>query len=328
MAANLHEESTIIDGLIIANWGLDLFRSMRDGGITAANCTCSVWEDFPTSMKAIAQWKQWFRDYQDLIIQIYDVDDIARAKREGKAGVILGWQNSTGFGDHLPLVAVYHELGLRIVQLTYNTANTVGSGCYETHDGGLTDFGHDLVEELNRVGILIDLSHVGPKTSSDVISFSRRPVTYSHCLPSALKNHPRNKSDEQLREIAEKGGFVGVTFFPPFLKRGTDSTVDDLVDAVEHVSNIVGEDRVGIGTDFTQGQGEEFFRYLSHDKGFGRKLVDFGEVVMPKQLSRIEDIANLTAGLVRRRWGEGRIRNFMGENWVAFLEESWAPYKQ
>jgi membrane dipeptidase len=317
------QDMLVIDGLIIANWGEEVFRAMQQGRITAANCTCSVWEDFPTSMRAIAQWKRWFRQHADLILQVYTTADIERARREGRTGIILGWQNATGFGDHLPLVEVYHELGLRVVQLTYNTATTVGSGCYESDDRGLTDFGRDLVDELNRVGILIDLSHVGAKTSADAIAYSKKPVAYTHCLPAALKAHPRNKSDDELRFLAERGGFVGVTMFPPFLKRGAHSTMDDIVEAIEHVANVVGEDRVGIGTDFTQGHGDEFFRYLTHDKGDGRKLTDFGSVQMPEGFQRLEDFPNLVPALERKGWPEGRIRKIMGENWLRFLREAW-----
>ena len=323
MPQSLHDDAIVIDGLIIARWGPDVFRAMRDGGVTAANCTCSVWEDFPTTMKAVADWKRWFRQYADLIVQVFSTADIHRAKRERKTGIILGWQNAVGFGDYLPLVSVYKDLGLGVVQLTYNTATTVGSGCYESRDGGLTDFGHDLVAELNRAGIVIDLSHVGARTSADAIKASKKPVAYSHCLPAALKQHPRNKTDEQLRAIADKGGFVGVTVFPPFLKRGVDSTIDDYVEAIEWVVNVVGEDQVGIGTDFTQGYGDEFFRYITHDKGAGRKLTDFGAVTMPQGFQRIEDFPNLTAALERRRWPEPRVRKIMGENWLRFLAEVW-----
>jgi membrane dipeptidase len=324
MPTNLHQSLIVIDGLIVSNFGPDIFQAMRNGGITAANCTCSVWEDFPTTMKAVAQWKTWFREHADLIAQVYRATDIARAKKEGKTGIILGWQNATGFGDHLPLVQVYFELGLRVVQLTYNTATTVGCGCYEMHDGGLTDFGRDLVTELNRLGILIDLSHVGAKTAADTIAYSKRPVAYTHCLPSALKSHPRNKSDEQLQAIVKKGGFVGVTMFPPFLKRGAKATIEDIVEAIEHVVRIAGEDHVGIGTDFTQGYGEEFFRYISHDKGDGRKLTDFGDIIMPGEFCRIEHFPNLTAALEKKGWPEGRIRKIMGENWLRFLTDAWS----
>lgn len=319
----LHEDAIVFDGLIIAKWGPDIFRALRAGGITAANCTCSVWEDFPTTMKAIADWKRWFVEYADLITQVFTTADIRRAKREGKTGIVLGWQNTSGFGDYLPFVSLYAELGLRIVQLAYNTANSFGSGCYERHDGGLTEFGHELVHALNQSGIAIDLSHVGAKTSADAIAASKKPVAYSHCLPAALKPHPRNKTDEQLRAVAERGGFIGVTAFPPFLKRGPNSTLEDFAEAIDHVINVAGEDQVGIGTDFTQGYGDDFFQYITHDKGYGRKLTEFGPIVMPEGFRRIEDFPNLTATLERLRWPETRIRKVLGENWLRFLGEVW-----
>jgi membrane dipeptidase len=323
MASRLHEDSVVIDGLIVSNWSRAVFEAMRAGGVTAANCTCSIWEDFPATMKAVADWKKRLRDNADLLLQVYDTADIERAKREGRTGIILGWQNATGFGDYLPLIAVYHELGLRIVQLTYNTATTIGSGCYESHDGGLTDFGREVVAELNRLGILIDLSHVGRKTADDAIRASRRPVVYSHCLPAGLKQHPRNKTDDELRFIVSKGGLVGVTMFPPFLAKGADATVEDYIDAIEYVINLVGEDNVGIGTDFTQGYEAEFFRYITEDKGHARQLTRFGEIRMAKGFARIEEFPNLTAALERRRWPEPRIRKLLGGNWLRLLKDVW-----
>ncbi|MCC7276584.1 MAG: dipeptidase [Alphaproteobacteria bacterium] len=320
---SLHQDAIVVDGLIMADFGREAFQAMKDGGLSAVNCTCCLWEDFPTTMKAVAQWKAWLAEHADLILQVHTTADIRRAKAEGKVGIILGWQNTTGFGDYLPFVRLYKDLGLGVVQLTYNTANTVGSGCYETHDGGLTDFGRELVHEMNRVGILVDLSHVGGKTADDAIRWSRKPVAYSHCLPSALKAHPRNKSDEQLRFIADKGGFVGVTLFPPFLKNGPRSTLDDVLEAIEHVLNLCGERQVGIGTDFTQGHGDAFIAYANRDKGHARSLTRFGDVTMPEGMRRIEDWPNLTAAMERRGWKEERIRRVIGENWMRVLEEVW-----
>lgn len=323
MDAGLHSRLTVVDGLIIANWSRPVFEAMHRAGLAAANCTCSVWEDFPATMKAVADWHAWLRDNADILLPVQTTADIRRARSEGKVGIILGWQNTTGFGDYLPLVAVYKRLGLGVVQLTYNTANSVGSGCYESADTGLTDFGRELVAELNRAGILIDLSHVGAATSREAILESRKPVAYTHCLPAALKAHPRNKSDAELRFIAERGGFVGVTVFPPFLARGAEATIEDYVEAIEYVLNLVGEDCVGIGTDFTEGHGEAFFRYLTHDKGHARQLVTLGDIVMPEGLRRIEDFPNLTRAMERRGWPEARIAKVMGENWIRLLHEVW-----
>ncbi len=313
----------IIDGLVIAKWSRAVFEAMHRGGLSAANCTCSVWEDFPTTMKAVADWKRWFHEHDDLLLQVYTTADIDRARQQNKVGIILGWQNTTGFGDYLPLVPVYAELGLRVVQMTYNTANTVGSGCYEGRDGGLTDFGRELVAALNEAGILIDLSHVGGITAQDTILASAKPVAYTHCLPAALKAHPRNKSDEELRFIAQRDGFVGVTMFPPFLAHGIESTVDDCVAAIEHVVNVVGEDSVGIGTDFTEGYDEAFFTYITRDKGYARPLTRFGEIKMPAGFESLEDYPNLITSMQRRGWAASRIDKVMGGNWLGFLKRVW-----
>ena len=168
-----------------------------------------------------------------------------------------------------------------------------------------------------------DISHVGAKTSEDAILASKQRVAYSHCLPAGLKSHPRNKSDEQLRFIAERGGFVGVTMFPAFLKKGTSATVEDYVEAIEYVINLCGEDIVGIGTDFTQGYDKAFFDWITHDKGSGRKLVEFGEIINPEGMRRISDFPNLTAAMERRGWSEGRIRKVMGGNWLQLLRDVW-----
>jgi len=222
----------IFDGLIVSNWSPEIFQAMRRGGLAAANCTCCVWENFADTMRNIAAWNGWFRDYPELIVKARTVADIRRAQADGRTAIVLGFQNVSAFEDRLGFVEIFKDAGVGIAQLAYNTQNLVGTGCYESRDGGLSDFGRDVVAEMNRVGMMCDLSHVGPVTSEETILASRKPVCYSHCLPAALKPHPRNKSDEQLRFIAGHGGFVGVTMFPPFLPKGPASTVDDYVAAI------------------------------------------------------------------------------------------------
>lgn len=319
----LHDDLTVIDGLIISNWSRDVFADMRKGGLTAANCTCSVWEGFAATMRNIAQWNGFFRDHGDLITPVRTAADIPRAKQAGKTGIILGFQNVSAFEDQIGYVELFKQVGVGIVQMAYNTQNLIGTGCYESTDRGLSDFGHEIVAEMNRVGILCDLSHVGAKTSRDVILASKKPVAYTHVAPAALKSHPRNKSDEELRFIVERGGFVGVTMFPAFLARGAEATVDDYVAAIEHVIKVAGEDAVGFGTDFTQDYGPEFFRWLMHDKGYARKIVEFGDVINPEGMRRIGDYPNLTAAMQKAGWSERRIRKIMGENWLRVLGDVW-----
>lgn len=321
--AGLHDDLIVIDGLIISRWSRSVFKDMRKGGLTAANCTCSVWEGFAATMRNIAEWKRMLRDNADLITQVYTSADIGRAKREGKTGIILGFQNIAAFEDQLGYIQLFKEVGVGVAQMAYNTQNLVGTGCYESHDPGLSDFGREVVNEMNRVGIMCDLSHVGAKTSEDVILASKNPVAYTHVLPAALKAHPRNKSDNELKFIADHGGFIGVTMFPPFLAKGNDASIEDYVAAIDYVIGIAGEEGVGIGTDFTQDQDGAFFDWLTHDKGYARKLVNFTEVINPQGMRRIGDFPNLTQAMEKAGWPERKIRRVMGENWVRVLNEVW-----
>ena len=322
--SKLHDQLIVIDGLNVSNFGRSVFEDMRKGGVTAANCTSCVWENFAETMRNFARWKAWFKDNADLITQVYTTQDIARAKREGKTGIILGWQNSSAHrGPHrVPAPVPRARPAHRPAHLQHPELGRLGL-LRDPATAACPDFGRDVLAEMNRLGILCDLSHVGPKTSEDAILASKQRVAYSHCLPAGLKAHPRNKSDEQLRFIADRNGFVGVTMFPAFLKRGTAATVVDYVEAIEYVINLVGEDCIGIGTDFTQEYGDEFFRWITHDKGWGRKLVDFGPIVNPEGMRRIGDFPNLTAAMEKRGWPESRIVKVMGGNWLQLLGDVW-----
>ena len=322
--SRLHQDGIVIDGLIISKWDRSVFADMRKGGLTAANCTVSVWEGFQDTVNNIARMKAMIRENSDLVGLVRTTDDIIEAKRAGRTGIILGFQNAHAFEDSLGNIEAFADMGARVVQLCYNTQNLIGTGCYE-RDSGLSDYGREVVAEMNRVGIMVDLSHVGARTSEETILASSKPVCYSHCLPSGLKDHPRNKSDEALRFIADRGGFVGVTMFPPFLRRGIESTVDDYVEAIGYVINLIGEDAVGIGTDFTQGHDQTFFDWITHDKGRYRRLTDFGTIKNPAGMETIGDFPNLTAAMERAGWTEARIRKVLGENWVRVFSEVWAP---
>ena len=321
----LHQDSIVIDGLIISKWSRDVFEQMFRGGLTAANCTCSVWEGFNDTMANIARWKKDLADNSDILMQIHSAADIRAAKELKKVGIILGWQNAYAIEQNLDNLRLFRDLGVRVIQLTYNTQNLVGSGCWESQDRGLSDFGREVVDTLNELGILIDLSHVGDVTSSDAITHSNKPVSYTHCFPNALHDHTRNKSDEMLKKLADKSGFIGVVAYTPFMTNGDQSTVDDVVDGIEHMINLVGEDQVGIGTDFTQDQDTEFFHYLRSDKGIGRALSKpmTKRPDNPIGLDGPAEYTNLTAAMIKRGWSEIRIRKILGENWLAFLEEVW-----
>ncbi len=326
MTANtMHEDAVVIDGLVISNWSREVFEDMHRGGLSAANCTCAVWENFRQTMDNIACWKIWLREHGDILTEVRSTADIRRAKEAGKVGVILGTQNTACIEDRLDYVRLFKELGVGIMQLTYNTQNLVGCGCFEDFDAGLSGFGREAVAAMNEAGIAIDLSHVGPKSGRDAIEHSGTPVTFSHCAPAGLKAHPRNKTDEDLRRIAERGGHVGVVMLAHFLAKGADSAIEDYLDAFEYVINVAGEDHVGIGTDFTQDQDYGFFGWLHRDKGYARNLLgDQSRVAgFVEGLESLADYPKITAAMERRRWPEARIRKVLGGNWMRFLSEVW-----
>ncbi len=321
----LHTDALVIDGLIVSKWGRPVFEDMQRAGLSAANCTVSVWEGFQDTVDNIAGMKAHIRDNSDLLTLVRNKQDILDAKTQGKTGIILGFQNAQAFEDHLGYIEAFADMGVRVVQLTYNTQNLIGTGCYE-RDGGLSGFGREVITEMNRVGIMIDLSHVGANTSQEAILESKKPVCYSHCLPYGLKQHPRNKSDELLRFIADHGGFIGVTMFPPFMKAGADATVADYVGALDYVINLVGEDCVGIGTDFTQGHDQAFFDWITIDKGRHRRLTNHSaetSITAPLGMRTIGEIPNVTTAMERADWSETRMRKVLGQNWLRAFHEVW-----
>ena len=319
-----HIKRLSIDGLVIAKFSRSIFKEMQKGKITAANCTCSVWENFSQTIDNLTIWNDHFERNSDIICNIKKYEDIDKAKADGKVGIILGWQNTSAIENDIKKLQIFYDLGIRIAQLTYNTQNLVGSGCWESNDGGLSDFGKDVVLEMNRLGMIIDLSHVGPKTSSDAIKVSNSPVTYTHCCP-ALKKHPRNKTDEQLKEIANKGGMIGFASYTPFLPKGSESNIDDCINGMDYLINIVGEDQVGIGTDWVQDHDISFFQYLQKDKGTGRYVTPPYKSVppMPYGMSKLSQFQNFVPAMERAGWSNNKIEKIIGLNWYLFFKEIW-----
>jgi membrane dipeptidase len=323
----LHDKAIVIDALHTCNWSRDIFEEARTAGITALNASNVLWENFREGIDEVSAWNQRFAQHADLIMPVKTVGDIQRAKDAGKTGVIMGWQNTSPLEDRLAYLEIFKSLGVGIMQLTYNTQNYSGSGYLEANDSGLSGFGREVVDEMARVGVLCDLSHVGDQTSADVIAFSKKPVAITHVLPRALHNVKRNKPDELLKACAEKGGVIGTSFFSPGLKAGNDSTVHDVLDAMEYVINLVGEDHVGIGTDYSQGHARPgpWLLWANRDKGTARTLTEFGSVKInkPAGVEKLHKLPNLTAAMLQRGWSEELILKLLGGNWHLLLKRVW-----
>lgn len=328
-AKKLHDDAIIVDGLQTCQWSRPIFEEMRAGGLTAVNVSSLLWENFREGIGYVSEWKRFLRENDDILRPVRTVADIHAAKAENKTGIIIGWQNTSPLEDKLDYVEIFKDLGVGIMQLTYNTQNYSGAGYLEEVDSGLTGFGKEVLAEMNRVGVLCDLSHVGDKTSADVIAQSKSPVCISHILPRALKDVKRNKPDELFVACAEKGGLIGVSLFAPGLAAGNGATVEDYLDAMAYIIDLVGEDHVGIGTDFSLDRPRPgpWLLWANKDKGTARKLTEFGSVKIskPKGIERMTEMPNLTTRMLARGWSEDLILKLLGRNWLRLLDRAWTP---
>lgn len=324
-AQQLYDEAIVIDGLNISNWDSPaVYQSLHSGGVTAINATTAVWENCRETMDNIAAWLRRFREYGDVLTQVATVKDILQAKKDGRVGIILGWQNATPIENDLDRLALFHALGVRIIQITYNERNLLGNGCYERTDEGLSRFGVDAIREMNRLRILIDLSHVGDRTTLEVIELSEKPVACTHANARAFFNHVRNKTDEALKLIAEKGGVIGANAFPLFLRKGFESTLEDYVDAIDDLVERVGIDHVGIGTDFTQDQPKPFFDWIFSQQGTKRQEETIAyPVVHPRKMETPDKLSNVALELYRRGYGQEDVTKILGGNWLRLFQEGW-----
>ncbi len=330
-ARRIYDDSVVIDGLNVSNWDSPaVFQSLSNGGTTAINATIATWENFQETLAHIADWGERFEQYRGTLLQVRSVDDIARAKREGLVGVILGFQNASPIENDLARLAIFKQLGVGIIQATYHERNLLGNGCYERRDDGLSNFGLDAVREMNRVGILIDLSHVGERTTLETIEHSEKPVSCTHANAKSYYDVPRNKADEALKLLAEKGGVVGATAITSFLRTRESSSLEDYVDAIDHMVDLIGIDHVGIGTDFTQDQQKPFWRYIGSQQGtkfpatFTDPSVQYDEMQMyPVGLETPDEMPNVAAALIGRGYKPDDVAKILGGNWLRLLQEVW-----
>jgi membrane dipeptidase len=323
-SASVHADSIIIDGLEISAWNEETLTRLRQGGLTAVNATVAVHEGFRDTVSNIAEWYRMFDRYSSLIMPVRTTDDIRRAKELGKVGLIFGFQSTSPIEDDLYLLSIFKELGVRIIQLTYMNRNYVGDGCLERTDCGLSGFGLEVVEEMNRLGILIDLSHVGYTTTMEAIEASEKPVAFTHANPRALCDHPRNKTDEQIKALTGKGGVIGANIFPSFLAAGSKATIEDVVDVIDYLVDLAGIDHVGIGTDFTEGQTREWFDWLLTGKSKKEPgmTIEY-PIVNPEGIQSAADFPNITQALLARGYAEPDVRKIIGENWLRLFEQVW-----
>mgnify|MGYP001496725811 FL=1 len=326
MASNKKDGFLIIDGLNVSNWESEnVYRDLNKGNVNAINATTATWENYSQTLDNIAVWYSKFNNRTDISL-IRKVDDIFKASDNGQVGIIIGFQNASPIENNLDYLYTFNELNVKIIQFTYHERNLLGNGCYERVDEGITNFGIDAIKIMNEVGILIDLSHVGIVTTMETIDYSEKPIAITHANPKSYHNVPRNKTDEALKLMASKGGIVGVTAIAPFLKKGNASTVEDYVDAISYTVDLVGLDHVGVGTDFTQDQPEEFWRYIGSQQGT-KFPSTFTDVTTPSNypinFETPDKFPVLIDTMERKGFSSEEIAKILGLNWIRVFKDVW-----
>jgi membrane dipeptidase len=309
-------------------------NAMRSG-ITAVNATISEITTgeraFELTIKNIAAWDHEFERHPNVFMQVRRLDDIRAAKRGRQVGIMLGFQDTVPYAEKIDRVEMFHRLGVRIVQLTYNGSNLVGDGCLVPQDAGLKPYGRDVVAELNELGALVDVSHVGWQTTREAIAASRAPIAATHSGAAAVNNVPRNKPDDILRALANRGGVIGV-FMMPFLRASGQPAADDFLRHVAHCLNVCGEDHVGIGSDlsitpldltpefrkihadFVKVRRERGVSAPGEDENVFNYVPDFNS---PRRIELVAD------RLAAAGHSSARIEKIIGGNWMRLLGDVW-----
>ena len=276
---------------------------------------------YENALRDIALWTRKF-DSLDWLVKATGIKDIEQTKEKGRRAVILNFQNTTHIGTDLDKLDFFYNLGVRIIQLTYNTRNFVGDGCTERTDAGLSDFGIQVVKRMNELGILIDLSHCGHKTTMDAIEISTEPVAFTHAFCRKLHEHDRGKTDEELKALAEKGGYCGIVVVPFFIAK-ENPLLDHFLDHLEHAIEIMGIDKVGVGTDWGAVYPEPLLARLNEEVkriGFREEHnVDWRAVT--KGFKDWRDWPNITYGLVSRGYSDQEIKGILGGNFLKSFRE-------
>jgi membrane dipeptidase len=318
-----------IDALQYNNWSPKIFEQLQQGGVHAVHVTIAYHENLRETILNIEQWNLWIERYPQLIMQGRTGDDVRLAKQLGKTAVFFGFQNPSPIEDDIGLVEIVHTLGARFMQLTYNNQSLLASGCYEANDSGVTRMGKQVIKEMNRVGLVVDMSHSGERSTLEAVDLSSRPIAITHANPHAWAPALRNKSDAVMKAIAGRGGMFGFSLYPHHLKDKTECTLESFCHMVARTADMVGVAHIGMGTDLCQDQPNTVVEWMR--KGRYTKETDYGEGSasnpgfpnMPTWFQDNRDFDNVAAGLAGVGFAPEEVDALMGENWLTFFDNNF-----
>lgn len=321
----------LIDNLQYANWSEKIFRQMQEGGVSAVHVTIAYHENFRETVLNLEQWNRWFERYPELIMPGRVADDVILAEQSARTAIFFGLQNPSPIEDDIGLVEILHTLGVRFMQLTYNNQSLLATGCYEAHDAGITRMGRQVIEEMNRVGLVIDMSHSADRSTIEAAEHSSRPIAITHANPHAWCPALRNKKEAVIRAVTERGGMLGFSLYPHHLKGKSDCTVDSFCEMIARTADQYGVASLGIGSDLCQDQPDSIVEWMR--TGRWSKVVDFGEgsvdapgfPPMPSWFNDNRDFDSIRKGLERAGMTKQEVAGIMGGNWHRFYSKSFSP---
>ncbi len=311
-----------IDGLEINNWSRQTVEQIKSGGIDVVHATCGVWEDPAGALTRIGDWRHFARENTDIVRIVKSVEEMHSAKNEGILGVLLGFQNSSMLGDDPEMAGIFADLGIRVIQLTYNISNHLGSSCWEPEDGGLTRLGHRMVSAFNQVGVLIDISHVGNRTGLEAIENSESPVAVTHGNPFSFHDSPRNKPDYLLEELAARGGVIGCTLYPLFIGGEKVSRLN-WCQMVADTAEKIGVNHIAIGSDSVVGWQPTDLGWMRNGRwDRPKKAEDMPSFpTWQKWFKGPEDFSSLAEGLSEVGFSSEDTEKILGSNWLQLFEK-------
>ncbi len=320
-----------IDGLQYANWSEKIFREMRDGGVDAVHVTIAYHENFRETVLNIEAWNRYFERYSDLIMKGQWASDIDLARETNRTAIFFGFQNPSPMEDDIGLVEVLHTLGARFMQLTYNNQSLLATGCYEAEDTGITRMGRQVIAEMNRVGLVVDMSHSADRSTIEAAEVSERPIAITHANPREWEPALRNKRHDVIKAVTEKGGMFGFSLYPHHMKGKSDCSLTSFCEMVARAVETYGIAHFGMGSDLCQDQPDSVVEWMR--VGRWSKEMDYGEgskdlpgfPPMPDWFQSNLDFKTIEKGLGDLGMNREEVAALMGGNWYRFFEQNFGP---
>ena len=315
-----------IDNLQYCKWSRDVFQINREAGLDAVHATVVYHEDYDEFLERIKEWDNFIKENSDLIFLGRDYKDIEKANKERKTAIFFGFQNCSPIEDDLGLLEKIYEHGCRFMQLTYNNQSLLATGCYEKNDSGVTNFGKEVIKEMNRLGIVIDMSHSAEKSTLDAIEISKKPIAITHANPSFWHNAVRNKSNDLLKTLANSNGMLGLSLYPHHLKDNSNCTLESFCEMTARTVDLMGIKSVGIGSDLCLNQPDSVVEWMRN--GTWSKNVNYGEgskkkpgfPIQPEWFLDARGFKNLDKGLIKVGFNKEEVNDILGNNWFNFYK--------